>query len=210
MIFDFYVSLGDNCEGAFQIRRVLGRDDSSFFSWNITTAKSFIDLMDNDFSGIMQPENLRPHVADLVIDGKYEYMFHSQFPHRPDVVFTDYPEIAQTHQEKAQYLIDKLKKNAVSDQTTAYFFKAAEEDAKPKAEEMLKRLETLHGGRDNFRFVLLQEASRHEDDWGYDRLKNRYLKRLAPMDDAHDGHVYSWDKVFQEFPHKDPMRLAGY
>jgi hypothetical protein len=32
-LFDEYVSLGWNCEAAFQIRRALGRDDASFFNW---------------------------------------------------------------------------------------------------------------------------------------------------------------------------------
>jgi hypothetical protein len=210
MTFDFYASLGDNCEAAFQIRRVLGRDDSSFFSWNITTPQAFNALIDNDFYDIMRPENLRPHVADLIIDGKYDYMFHSQYPHTPGVVYADYPDITAEHHKKASYLIDKLKANARSHQKTAYFYKSNRPDIKAEAYEMAQRLETLHEGADNFVLVILQPASTEEDDWGHPKLKNRYLRRLAPMDDAHDGHVFSWDKVFREFPHATPMRLAGY
>ena len=53
----------------------------------------------------------------------------------------------------------------------------------------------------NFTLVLLQDRARSEPDWSEPKISNRYLRRLASPDDAADGHVASWDRIFQEFRH---------
>ena len=35
-------------------------------------------------------------------------------------------------------------------------------------------------------------------------------ERQRGWNDATDGHVSSWDSVFREFPHREPLHLAGY
>ncbi|MDC7676500.1 DUF1796 family putative cysteine peptidase [Asticcacaulis machinosus] len=211
MTFDFYASLGENCEGAFQIRRVLGQDDSCFFSWNITPPAALIALLDGDFQDIMQPEAMVRHSTDLIRDSKYNYMFHSDFPSDEDIRFGEYPDIVANHQQKAQYLIAKLRGNAADEtKKTAYFYKTQEPADKEKAVEMLESLKTLHNNNENFVLVFLQPEEKAESDWNIAQLKNRYLKRIASYADATDGHVSSWDRIFSEFPHIKPLRLSGY
>jgi len=216
-MYDFYTSIGENCEVAFQIRRVLGFDDSSFFSWNITPILAFSRLVDDEFSGIMEPSKMSFHNEALVMDGRYGYMFHTMFPAGQDIVFDDYPEVVSQHREKARYLIDKLYENARSAQRVLYVYKCSgllEGDLagapSDKAMEIAKRLRRIHADRDNFDLVFVQDAAHREEDWGLPNVKNRYLTRLASFADATDGHVQSWDRIFAEFPHVKPLRLAGF
>lgn len=77
-LYDNYVSLGSSCEVAFQFRRVLGADRSGFFNWNITPVQSLLSLLE-DFSGILQPENLQHSDGDLFSDASHGYCFHADF-----------------------------------------------------------------------------------------------------------------------------------
>ncbi len=61
-----------------------------------------------------------------------------------------------------------------------------------------------------FILIVLQTSDNEEPNWELPRVYNRYLKRFSPIDDTPDAHVPSWDNVFQEFPHKKPLRLANY
>lgn len=216
-MYDFYTSVGENCEVAFQIRRILGFDDSSFFSWNITTTSAFNALIDGQFSGIMETDNLRFHSGSLIRDSKYDYMFHSDFECVESTIFENYENNLNSNRDKARYLIGKLRENASSDGKILYIHKYSSllddgvcSSARFKAEGMLERLMRLHGGRGNFDLLFVQDAAVSEDDWGVPNLKNRYLARLAPFADATDGHVLSWDRLFAEFPHVRPLRFAGF
>jgi hypothetical protein len=210
-MFDSYVSLGENCEIAFQMRRVLRRDESSFFGWNITSFSAFECLVDCDFQGIMQPENFRFHGSgDLVRDLHCDYLFHSDFPRVANVDFAAFPEIIAAHRSKAQYLVEKFYETARTGGKVVYFYKTPVEDARDKAPGMVERLLKASEGRENFRLVIVQTADRAEPDWNMNLVSNRYVRRFAPYDDAHDGHVSTWDRIFAEFPHAQGLQLAGY
>lgn len=165
----------------------------------------------------MDTENLYFHSESLIRDSKYEYMFHSDFPCSLDTKFDNYEKELNSNREKAAYLIAKLYKNASSDGRILYVHKYSSllgivdsDSARSKAEGMMQRLVRLHGARDNFDLVFVQPEDAREADWGVPNLKNRYLARLAPFADATDGHVQSWDRIFAEFPHVRPLRLAGF
>ncbi len=209
--FSHWVSLGFNCEVAFQMRRVLGRDSSSFFSWNITPLAALSSLLDSRFAGILQPGNLSDHGDGVLVrDASHGYSFHSPFatpnPH-------DDPAFAGKLAEfrvKVGYLLDKFAAIAASGEPVAYFHRTEEPDARAIGEHLMELLGRYHGEVRNFVLVLIQPQDRQEPDWATPRLANRYLRRLAPFDDAPDGHVQSWDRIFAEFPHREPMRLAGF
>jgi hypothetical protein len=215
-MYDFYTSLGENCEVAFQIRRILGMDDSSFFSWNITTVAAFNALMDGEFANVMETTNLQFYSDSLIKDVRYGYMFHSDFICTEETVFRDFEERLTLKRDKARYLIEKLRINASSDGRILYIYKHSglldgdsDGSARSMAEGMLERLIRFHE-KDNFDLVFVQDEAAREEDWAVPNLKNRYLARLASFADATDGHVQSWDRLFSEFQHVRPLRLSGF
>lgn len=144
----------------------------------------------------------------MVKDARYGYLFHSPFDLNSKEVGFD-NSIMEGYRTKANYLVDKMRQNALKSRVL-YIFKSKEADLKAKAVEMRDAIIKFSEGRDAFDLVVLQPQHKAEDDWGLDRIANRYLKRLAPRLDACDGHVSSWDKVFREFAHKKPLRFSGY
>jgi hypothetical protein len=210
-VFDNYVALGSNCETAFQIKRVVGAEPSGFFSWNITTFPALISLLESDFAGIMQNGNITAHGNGyLALDSSHNYMFHHRFDWETEPL--DGPEFATKLDDvrgKFQYFVEKFKGLPESGKT-AFFYKTDEDgDVRHQAIRVRDAL-NRHFPSDSFELVVLQDASRTEASWEEAGLHNLYLTRLAPLHDAADGHVSSWDRVFAQFPYKTPLRFAGY
>ena len=210
--FDHYVSLGYNCEVAFQFRRILGKDSASFFSWNITSFDSLKSLLRTRFDGILKAENLEPHWdGSLILDKSHQYYFHSPFQAPNPLDDANFEANLKTFQEKVNYLIEKLNSQANSGERVAYFYRTDEGNARAHALDVYNYLREILNNADNFTLIILQQEEKAEAEWGdVAGIKNRYLRRFAPGHDASDGHVQSYDKVFREFPSKEPMFFAGY
>lgn len=208
MHHDHYISLGRNCEPAFQFRRVLQEDHSGFFSWNVTEFNALLSLLEADFADIMQSDNLiYEGNGDLVRDKSHEYHFHWVDADLSEI--HGETEALKSHQSKAEYLIKKFKTILSSSESKVLFYTTEESDVRDRAGKVVSLLRDKFLAQ-NFKLVVLQPAARREDDWGDPFIANRYLDRFAPWADATDGHVRSWDAVFREFPHRDSMHLAGF
>jgi Putative papain-like cysteine peptidase (DUF1796) len=204
--FTEYVSLGNNCEGAFQIRRVLGRDNSSFFSWNVTPLPALESLLRTRFAGVLQPDNLTSHLdGSLLNDLSHGHKFHSPF---------DRIDFRNDHAyECKDHLRTKFLRERRGDESTAYFYKVGDKEERADliaaACRVRDLLAEIHKGS-RFALIILQSDAKRNLFWQEDLIHDRYLARFAPWSDATDGHVRSWDRVFREFPHIAPMRLANF
>lgn len=209
-VFDRYASLGRDCEVGFQIKRVLGRQESGFFNWNYTDPEPLISLLSSDFFGILEPENLSVHTGGALIhDASHGFFMHHEFDIEQ---FRDAPDFLKRLadlKEKSNYFIDDFKRAAASREKTVYFLKYEATDARSFALRVQAELTRYHQ-TNPFTIVFLQTEDRAESDWCLRGIHNRYLKQFAPYDDTLDAHVPTWDDIFREFPHKSPLRLANY
>lgn len=208
-----YVSLGINCEGAFQIRRILGHDASSFFSWNVTPLPALEALIQSRFEGILQWENISSSGGGLLHDSSHNYKFHSPFSCEDFSNDSEAKRKFSEHKEKAGYLVSKFLRSRELDESTVYFYKAEDQGEDLEFRKIICRVRDLLGKiheSSQFSLVVLQDESRRDSAWQEEFIFNRYLKRTAPWSDATDGHVQSWDKVFREFPFDGPMYFSGY
>lgn len=209
--YDTYTSLGNNCEVAFQIRRVLGHDSSSFFSWNVTSFHALISLLQSRFVGILDLPNLTNEPEKgLMHDSSHDFRLHTPFKlvdlHAEENLGSRLYEL----KSKFRYLVDKFVSDASDAKRTVYFYKTEEKSTvRDNARRVHGLLKALAPGCE-FSLVIIMPLSEREAQWDDQGIFNRYLRRIAPWEDATDGHVASWDRIFREFPHKDGLRLAGY
>lgn len=204
------MSLGSNCEVGFQIKRVLQRQVSGFFNWNVTSPTALISLLTSHFDGILQKDKLSFHGnGALVRDSSHDFMVHHRFD---KTLFKDEPEFDDKLRDlagKFTHFIESFETSARQPGETVYFYKGVIENPQSFALEVQSLLCGYHGNAD-FDLVIIQTEDCREPDWKLDRIHNRYLKRFAPASDAPDGHVQGWDKIFREFPHRDGLHLANY
>lgn len=206
-MYDNYVSLGSNCEPAFQFRRLWGHDVSGFFNWMVTPLPALIGVIDADFQGLFERDKLEPvHEHTMVRDTRFGVIFHSPFHGRIGTTF-DGPDFDRLHDvflAKLAYLAAKFRANALSGAETLYVLKTDLPDARAQAARLRDLLLARYPGH-RFDLLVLQSVDRIEAQWNEARIFNRYLRRFAPVDDARDGHLESWDRAFAEFPATPPQ-----
>lgn len=205
-MYDSYVSLGSNCEPAFQLRRLWGRDISSYFNWMVTPLPALVDILEADFEGLFARENLVPvHDHTMVRDTRFGVAFHSPFHARLGAVFEgpEFDRMHAIHLAKLAYLAAKFRAQAKGETRVLYIHKTDIDDPRPQAARLREVLRARYPAH-RFDILLLQTADRAAPPWDEPQVINRYLRRFAPVDDARDGHIESWDAIFAEFPAAPP------
>lgn len=200
--FDEYFALGHNCEVAFQLRRVLGRDENSFFSWGIFEIDALISLISTDFAGILESQNIGwDEVNNLPRDDSHGYSFHGPWSGRPhdDPGFLDH---LKGQQQKASYLIHRFHNPKGR---RCYFYKPP---FTMPGEKVAQLADLLQARTPDAVLVLLRHADHTPTEVRHPFVEERILNRFAPVSDATDGHVASWDRVFTEFAHTQGLRIA--
>jgi tetratricopeptide (TPR) repeat protein len=204
--FDQYISLGFNCEAGLQFQRI-GWNQSSFFRFTLAPFEALCALLQNDFAGIYQRENLVPCDEDMVTDLGTGIGFHSRMRSVVDSATNRYrfepnPDLVEIHRaeaEKASYLAEKWRQQARSAMRILYFLKLEGPKARERAiylRDLILRFYPQH----DFMLLVLQTEEQREPDWNVDRIVNRYLVRFCPPTDAFNGDTASWDRLFEEFP----------
>jgi hypothetical protein len=214
-MFYEYVSLGSCCEVAFQFRRALGRENSGFFAWNVTSLGTLKSLLASDFSGIQEDENLTmwPGAA-LMFDASHKFAFHAPFRTTAFRDEADYEATMQNIRGKTNFLVQKFRRTLASPDNLAFFYMADpmyDEPASVKTKicEVMEILMAKRKGGGETVIVVAQHQKYKENDWKIPNLYNRYLTRVSPEKDRTDGHVGSWNQIFHEFPHNEQAEDAA-
>ncbi|MHB8885625.1 MAG: DUF1796 family putative cysteine peptidase [Methylovirgula sp.] len=148
MYFDHYISLGRNCEVAFQFRRVLGKDYSGFFSWNITEFNALISILENDFVDLMQPGALSyENKGSLVRDAAYDYHFH--WTDDNFSLIDNENAVLAAHRQKARYLAEKFREQVKSPAQKALFYLTEESNARGRAQQVRRLLRDKFSAKKN-------------------------------------------------------------
>lgn len=193
------ISLGYNCEIGL-VLQAAGIDDGSFFRFTFQQNEDLVRIIKNNFKNIYAWDNLRAYTHDMVKDDHYRIAYHSKmYSKRVDDHWeflapeSELRSIHQSEVEKAQYLIQKWKDQIDMCESEGgritYIIKMEMPD--------FDLLENLHkaivsfGGSTRFNICVLN-LEKDEDGKVFSFMK---LKRFAPISDAHDFHLQSWNRV---------------
>lgn len=204
-MYNSYISLGSNCEAGFQFRRI-GYEESSFFRWTYSPFQSTFNLINNNFKDIYLRKNLIPVWDNMVQDEKYNISFHSKLLSNKNennkrffLSNYDFDCIYKEEYQKIQYFIEKWYSLINSDKLVLYIIKEEKDGSKTQAEKMLNLFEQKYPEH-KFTIAYIQHQQSREPDWGFDKLKNIYFSHFAPIDQADDGDIDSWNSLFSKFP----------
>jgi len=204
--YDKYISLGNNCEVSFQIRRLLGWDVAYYFNWLITPLDSLIRIISNDFTDSLKIEKLNlDFSSEMVVDTMYNISYHFPFQH---ISFDGSIQkfLGHVHRElqaKMNYLKNRFYQICSSEHNVLYIIKTDDRDAKAKIvnfQAMLKKKFPAH--KFDILAVMRDDTFENIGDWNIPGIFNRYVSFFAPCDQADKADEKNWDSLFQEFPLK--------
>lgn len=108
--FDHVISLGQQCQGAYQIRRYFGLQQTHFFDYKRTSIECLRDIFDQDFKDITLPENLSfSREQNNITDTRYNLILSHDFFNEKGLVPEDYMSMYPNVRSKFDHLIGKIK-----------------------------------------------------------------------------------------------------
>jgi hypothetical protein len=200
-----FENLGDNCEFAFYLR-ASGVDEGSLFRWTLVKNYwSLLNLLQSDFQGLFEFENLRPSWQDMVLDTKYDMCFHTKMYSenhdgkwlwKQDKKVLD--EIFLEEKNKISYLVSKFKSSLIK-------------------KERIFVMKNNANNLDTFVVELAKEIRKHgdakilyvkSDGIGFDNNKESiekissnlyvtYIEKFAEYNKADDLSKDGWDNVIR-------------
>jgi Putative papain-like cysteine peptidase (DUF1796) len=123
MRYDKVIGLGGNCEVAEHLRRYLGTDRANIMDWWVTPLTSVPKLLDERFSNLARPENMRLVANDKsVMCRYYGIAHHHDFPRREDTTIDGSMIESQAHllREKYAMLADRFVKDCAGHQRVLF------------------------------------------------------------------------------------------
>lgn len=189
-----FLSLGYNCEVAFQIRRRFGSEQSCFFDWGVFDIEAVLSLLESRFRGMLRPESLSwDSINQLPHDSGHGYSFHAPWGKEEALSDREFSKKLSDHCNKAVHLAQKFLN---PEHPRIYFYKQ-QKHCSP--ERLLRLSEVLQDISPASILVLLRRPQQPATTARHPILLERVLKRFAPESDAKDADIASWDAVFDEF-----------
>lgn len=218
-MYDAYISLGNNCEAGLNFRRI-GYEISSFFRFTSCGYAPMLKLIEGDFAGAYEKENLVPVTDRMVRDMGTGVVHHSLLRSHllnGTRVFSqdyDFDEVYAKEYSKICYLIQKWRDMVASDQKVLYIYKHPQGISRESAEKLLSAVRSqgshnkvrLDSAQSSFHpcdLLCLQLEAHQEPEWPVAGLFNRYIPKFAPNNRAQGYDVAAWDRLFAEFPLND-------
>lgn len=174
-MFDEYVSLGFNCEVAFQLDRVAPARRKHFFDWKITPLAALRLLLENRFADVAQTVAPGDHDG-MTMDSRYGFQFHNQPVHQ--------------EREKCAYLADRF---LSPDGRRCYILK-------PESGATERDIKDIRGLLDRFDEGYELVVLRRPDDLNLAGETAHTLRFFAPLHAANEGDVAAYDRLFARFP----------
>ncbi|WP_457094733.1 hypothetical protein [Microvirga sp. P5_D2] len=136
----------------------------------------------------------------LINDSSHNFKLHHNFDRtlfKEDLLFDQKLDQLRS---KFDHFIDSFVDGAKIGRTAYFYVTADENDVRSNARVVRDILKDYHA-KSHFDLVVVQAKAFSEPDWDDAFMWNRYVERLAPIQNASDGHVETWDEIFREFPH---------
>lgn len=198
--YDDIVSLGRDCQAAYQLRRILGIDRANVFDWLVTRDPGLLTHIETGLHGFFAPESLITDAKGIVRDRVTATTFPHEFPSGAD--------FATAHAKAAPRiaaLVSRWQALVASDRS-ALFIRLHGWTGRPlHSAEALRDTLRLAAPRLRFRLLYLTTPDIHSPTPDTPDLIHRPLAQPDPPDWR--GHDAAWQAILEEallLPAPDP------
>jgi hypothetical protein len=189
-----FLSLGSDCQVAHHISHIKPNTIPHFFDWLATPIQSLIRLIENDFEGFAEPENLHPFFLGnrimTVVETRYRVDLTHDFG---DFTPASVERVRQGYRLKIRWLREMLDD---PDEMPTYFIRRWDTRDGPENEADARRLfGLLRQRRRDIRFLYL-----HRDRTRGAVKENGYRSRYLPdLNEDWRGDHEAWRDVLSRF-----------
>ncbi|ELG6165450.1 hypothetical protein VAK19_002785 [Enterobacter asburiae] len=200
-----FENLGDNCEFAFYLRSS-GVDEGSLFRWTLVKNHwSLLKLIQSDFKGLFELENLQPSWHDMVLDTKYDLCFHTKmYSENQNGKWSwnqnkkELNDIFIEEKNKISYLVSKFK-SSLSNKDKIFVIKNNANDLDQLSIDLAKEIskhgdaKILHVKSDMIDYTNNKEKIERLSS----NLYLTYIDKFAAYNKADDVSKNGWDNVIR-------------
>lgn len=189
--YDQVVSLGQACQPAHQLRRILGVSSAHVFDWIMTPSEGLIALIESDLDAFFSRDRLGIGESGAITDLPTDTRFVHEFPEGSDLD-TQHAEHAGRYA-----MLAKRWRGLLRSRQRVLFVRQENWAADPRA-AALRLHATLRAKAPHLRFRLLYLTGNPADEvpWGYPDVINRYLPQLEPYDWRGDNAA--WERLLTD------------
>lgn len=200
---DRFENLGDNCEFAFYLRSS-GVDEGSLFRWTLVKNYwSLLNLLQSDFQGLFELENLKPSWHDMVLDTKYDMCFHTKmYSENQDGKWSwnqdakSLKDIYLKEKNKISYLVSKFK-TSLANKDRIFVIKNNENNLDNLTIDLAKEI-SKHGDA-KILYIKSDEFEYCNNKEKIEKIMNNlyvtYIDKFAEYNKADNLSKYGWDNV---------------
>lgn len=189
-----FISLGSDCQTASQIAGLAYTPTHNFFDLLALPIRQTIELIENDFEGLLLPENLHPVYVEDQLRGVVDMRYRAEFAH--DFTIFSRDEIA-TVRERYRLRARWFRELFDADEPPVYFVRRWHARDGVEDETLAVRLfELLQSKRRDSRMLYL-----HRDRGRPEFVSGAYRSAyLPPPDVPHwTGNTPAWTYMLQDF-----------
>lgn len=189
--YDQVVSLGQACQPAYQIRRILGISSAHVFDWIMTPTEGLIALIGSDLEAFFSRDRLGVGASGAITDLPTDTRFVHEFPEGSDLD-------AQHAEHAGRYvMLAERWRDLLRSRQRVLFVRQENWAPDPRA-SAVRLHATLRAKAPHLRFRLLYLTANPADEtpWGYPDVINRYLPQLEPYDWRGDNAA--WERLLHE------------
>lgn len=200
--FDYYISIGDNCEAGLNFER-LGFSDSCLFRYARSELHLILDALDNEFDGIF--DQVEPVSDDMVKCLRYNISWHTNMYSkvvdgiRKFSFDGDFDSVLEYERNKILYLYSKFIKRLKSGKRLCFFYKSNKLLDHSVVSLFCEYVKQINPTAD-YKVVAIKERGQSEFGIKHESVDVVSVSFLAPYVNAHAFSHYDWDFIFKKYP----------
>jgi hypothetical protein len=194
--------IGSNCEFGFVLEQS-GDSTLALFRWTFITVNNLCRLLEADFEACFALETTRPHTADMVMDTRYEWAFHSALKSDGEGNFMEPParlsRLFKIEQSRVMLQLKAFRERLATGNLICVY--SADGVTDDEARRLLLALDAVAGNATNTLLLVGGVQSENEVPGQVsaidERIMRGFVTKLAPYDQANKPDMASWTAVLQ-------------
>lgn len=190
-----FVSIGENCEFGF-VQRNLGYEKGALLKWAAIKPESLIKLLEENFAGLYDFQNLEATVPSMLQDKHYGIFFHTKMASKDGEFTQSEDERREIHENeigKVTYLLNRLRSDLADPRKIFVYKSRAGSD-----EDFIDRLRSAMDIHGKAKLLVVSEGKKATVKKVRNDLCLATISKFAHYSSADKAQYDEWYKIINK------------